>query len=258
MNRAGAAIPLVMVLLVVALPIAAALFVRSSQSVNWAAKLQSRDVAGALAEEGERDALDSLRAGGGAAAGARPTSEGTMSWAVYTMPPGAAGQVQYFVVAEGLHLGEERLLVEIAEVTGPVTATYVIPHDRAWQPADPSGAPLDPTALRTAHVARVDRYVTRLRQEQPLTDVVFQDRLQETLGTRDTSALPAAWPPLATELTAVKVQPAPPGTLAQLATSYQTLYAAYRAQLAANQPAAAEVKHRAFVQALRQYQLKAP
>lgn len=245
--RRGAAIPLVLVVLVVVLPIAAALFIRTNQSAAWMGKLQARDTATALAEEGEHAALESLRANGLAGTGARPTLDGGMSWSMWDLPAGRAGQAQYLIAAEGLHLGEGRLVVTIAEVTNRPTATLVIPRDRYWQP-EVAGT-LNETTLAAAHQLRVDRYLTRLAAEQALAPAAYNTAMNGTLAACD-------WPVLSPRVDATKV---PPGTgmLPALAQTYQDLYVEYRALLAAGDAPGAEAKHAEFVQALRVYQIAA-
>lgn len=245
--RRGAAIPMVLFVLVIVLPVAAALFVRSSQSASWMGKLQAQGTATALAEEGEHAALEALRANGGAGSGDRPTADGGLTWNTWDLPAGRAGQAQYLIASEGLHLGESRLLVTIAEVTNRPTATLVIPRDRLWQPE--VAGPVDQTSLAAAHQARVDRYLARLAAEQALGAGAYSAALNGTLAACD-------WPVLSPRLDATKVPPGA-GLLPALAQAYQDRYLEYRARLAAGDAAGAETEHAAFVQALRVYQIAA-
>lgn len=262
--RSGVAIPLVMVLLVVVLPVVAALFLRSQHTVIWTAKLQARDSATALAEEGEATALDSLRAGGGACPPTlRPTPDGSRTYAVYAFPPGAAGQIQYLVVSEGLHLGEERAVLSVAEVSLTSGTTLVIPRDRAWLPATPDARSFDPADLIPAHQARVNDYLDRIALEQPVATPDHSASVHAQLPA-DNPAIEVAWtlaPPASllnrVEDAKVKPEPPPPLTLAQLTDRYQTLYHDYLEFRSAGQLTQATAKYDEFLAVFRVYQLRA-
>lgn len=208
--RGGGAIPLVMVMLVIVFPLVAALFVRSQAAVTWVSKLNSQQAATALAEEGEAAALDGLRAGGGVGTGSRPTADGGMHWWTFALPRGAGGQDQYLVAGEGVFLGEERLVLSVAESTVTSGAPLVITRDRGWiYPGPGGGVPLDQTSLTALENQRIGAYLNQLSQESAITTSTFISRMFDQSQMLSCPEIGPAWSTISSELASAKAPPVP-------------------------------------------------
>ena len=210
-RRGGGAIALTMVLLLVVFPIVAAMFTRSQAAIGTVTKLNSQVSATALAEEGEAAALDTLRAGGATGTGDRPTPEGGMHWWIfpYLPPTGAGGQSQFLVAGEGIYLGEERLVVSVAETSLTSGAPLVITRDRAWIPSgEGGGTRTDAATLIADEQQKIDRYLNLLSQESTLTTDTFLNRMSTQVSSI-TAEIGAAWPTLSPEFARAKAPQVP-------------------------------------------------
>ena len=205
MRRRAFALPAVLGALLLVVPVVFALAVRSHQQLGWYAKLEDQAQAALLAEEGEAGARQELRGGGGGTAGDRGTVGGGMHWRVVARTPGDDGQARAFIAGEGIHYGEERLVVAFVEVFPGAPDTVLIEGDREWvAPGSGGGTLTDLNALMTAHQASVDRYLNQLAIESRQSPTQFLDRLHGQsvdLGVPDVAA---EWPDISAALARAK------------------------------------------------------
>lgn len=207
MRRRAFALPAVLAVILLVVPVVFALALRSQSQLTWYAKLEDQARASLLAEEGEACARQELRAGGAATTGDRATSSGGMQWRLVPRPPGDDGQRRAFLAGEGIHYGEERLVVAFVEVFPGPPETLLIEGDREWiLPDAGGGSPLDVNALLTAHTAAVERYLNQLGLESATPAAAFLRTLQEQSSTLDNPDVAGEWPRISAALARAKCE----------------------------------------------------
>lgn len=205
--RRGFALPAVLGTLLLIVPVVFALALRSHQQLGWYQKLEDQARAALLAEEAEAVVRLELRSGGTAAAGNRGTATGGMQWRIDNLPYGDDGQRRAFVAGEGIHYGEERLVVGFMEVFTGGPEPLLIASDREWvAPGTGGGTLTDLPALKVAHQAAVDRYLTQLVLENGQTPAQFTGRLQTQSFELDVQHVKDAWPSISAALARAKCQ----------------------------------------------------
>ena len=176
----GFALPAVLALVVLIIPMVFAFALRSHQQLEWYAKLLDQKKAILYAEEAEALARAELRAGGTGTAGGRPILDGAAQWRVVRQADGDDGQKVAVVFGEGVHLGEERLLMVVVEVFGAVPSTVLVGRDRAFVLNDEQGGRLaDLPRLVALHQASVSRYLDNLATENRMSPGQFDTRLHD-------------------------------------------------------------------------------
>lgn len=205
--RRGFALPAVLGALLLIVPVVFSLALRSHQQLGWYQKLEDQARAALLAEEGEAAARLELRNGGTVSAGNRGLSTGGMQWRIDALPYGDDGQRRAFVAGEGIHYGEERLVVGFVEVFTGGPETMLIGSDREWiAPGAGGGSLTDLPALRALHQQAVDRYLTQLVLENGQTPAQFVNRLQQQSFDLDVQHVKDSWPAIAAALGRAKCQ----------------------------------------------------
>jgi hypothetical protein len=179
-RRDGFALAAVLAVMVLIIPVVFVLALRSRAAMDWHVKLEDQKKALLLAEEGEARASDALRGGSSITAGDRRLPMGGMEFRIVAQPPGDSGQKIVAVVGEGIHLGEERLLLGFVEVFGTGPGSLLIESDRAWiYPGGGSGSLVNLSALIAEHRRRVDRYLNALLMESQSTPDQFANRIRD-------------------------------------------------------------------------------
>lgn len=204
-RRPAFALPAVLALIVLVVPVVFALALRSHQQLEWYVKLEDRKRAQLMAEEGEAAARAALAVGGAAVSGERRVPTGGMEWRLVPLAAGDAGQRQAALIAEGVNLGEERLLVAFVEVFGTAPGALVLEHDRAFVlPGPGGGSLLTPTALVAAQRAAVQQYVANLAAENQTSSAQFESRLRNQAEALTCPDIAAEWSAISAALLEAK------------------------------------------------------
>lgn len=203
MRRDGFAMPAVLALLVLAIPVVFALSVRSRAAIDWYQKIEDQKKAVLLAEEGEAAARAALRSGG-PPAGNRRVPRGGMEYRVHPLAPGDIGQRQFLLIAEGQHDGEDRMVVSHAE---QFDATLILEHDRSFKLTSGGGELVTPEALAAELKIRIEGYVAQLARESATTPTEFLSKMREQGRMLSCPDIQRDWAAIEPELARAKCVP---------------------------------------------------
>ena len=200
----GFALPAVLALIVLVVPVVFALALRSHQQLEWYIKLADQKRALLLAEEGEAAARAELRAFGSATSGDRRVPAGGMEWRLIALPNGDDNQRVAALIGEGVYQGEERLITAFVEVF-QLPAPLLLEHDRTFVPPGPGGGSLLnlPGLVRRQQLA-VGRYVANLQAENQTSAAQFESRLKNQADRLTCPDLQADWANIAAALQRAK------------------------------------------------------
>jgi hypothetical protein len=202
--RAGFALPAVLAVVVLVVPLVFTFALRSRAALDWYVKLEDQKKAILLAEEGEAAARAVLRAGTAATAGDRRTPTSAMEWRILDLTAGDAGQRRVALVGEGVSGGEEKLLIAFGEVfAGP--PNLLLETDRGWVPPGPATVTLP--QLVDQHRQRVGAYLTQLAREANTTESEFLSRMREQGGMLPCPDIERDWAAISTALARAKCRP---------------------------------------------------
>lgn len=200
--RAGFALPAVLAVVVLVVPLVFSFALRSRATLDWYVKLEDQKKAILLAEEGEAAARAVLRAGAPATAGDRRTPAGAMEWRIMNLTAGDLGQRRVALVGEGVSNGEEKLVCAFAEVFAP---DLLLETDRGWVPPGPATIALP--QLVDQHRQRVSAYLVQLSREASTTDAEFLGRLRDQGGMLPCPDIERDWVAISAALARAKCRP---------------------------------------------------
>lgn len=178
--RRGLAIPLVICFLLLVIPLVFTLAVRSSSGLRAALRTEQQREARELAIQAESAALTALAAGTPALTALQSTPDGGHAYQMRPAGTGDAGEPLYFLAAEGVHQGEERIVMSTVEVHPPAAAgrpNELVVRDRTWLFSERGGGLVDLLALSSQHSARVDAFVRFTAVESAVPADQFVNRL---------------------------------------------------------------------------------
>lgn len=206
--RKGMALPSVLIFLVLVIPLVFTLSMRSRSTLRWVATTEYHFRALLLAQEGETEVRESLRAGTVPTAGNRGVPGGGMEFQLRSLPPGDLGQPFHALAAEGTFHGEESLVFALIEdFQDPPGSHLLIESDRSWSHAGPGGAAT--TTLDTLleeHGRKNTEYLDNLARERSQSSTQFLNVMETSSRMLDTPDVEESWSAISGRLQEAKVR----------------------------------------------------
>ena len=195
--KRGIAMPIVIGIILLVVPVVLALSVRSAGTLNLHIKQESQKRALALAEQALESAREALATNSTVFEASRSVPNGGMLYKTLFWSRGELTQPVYLCAAEGVYLGEERMVVALVEVLPGNTADPSVPtpvgqppalvleHDRQWIYSERGGTPLVPQQVKDDYMARLDGFFALLKTESQLSSSSFVTQLTTQINQLD-------------------------------------------------------------------------
>lgn len=195
--RRGIALPLVLGLVMLALPVVMTLSFRSHTTLQWHVKQESQKRALELAQQAMESARQALANNAPVFEGVRQVPNGGMFFKALFWSRGEMAQPVYLCAGEGVYLGEERMVVALMEVLPGNTANPSVPvppglppslvleHDRQWIYSERGGTPLVPQQVKDEYMARVQVFMNALRDESLMAPAAYVTQLTDQVNRLD-------------------------------------------------------------------------
>ena len=198
-RRDGVAMVLVLTMIVLVVPLMMTLSLRSRSSLKLYVKEENQKRAQELASQAmvsAREALANNRAVYDITS-FTPDGNGVQLFKTLFWSRGELSQPLYLCAAEGVYLGEERMVVSLIEVLprdaatpgipplGISTPALVMEHDREWLYADDGFVPLTPTQVQLDYKARVAKFNTTIAAESHTDSTSYVNALSGQLSNVD-------------------------------------------------------------------------
>lgn len=178
-HRRGLAIPIVLGLLLLVLPIVFILSFRSHSTLRVHVRQEHQREAIELAQEAELAAREALRTDAPALTGSHRIQSGGMEYQVLNSAANRIGQAVYLIAGEGVFQGEQRMMLGLVEVVPgpPGGPPILIEHDRAWLYSERGGALVRLASLQADFQTRIQGFLARLVAESAIPEDQFVNRL---------------------------------------------------------------------------------
>lgn len=174
------AIPMLLVLLVVVVPLVFTFAMRSRTTVKWLTRISESKQALSLAEEGEARAYEQIRLRSRTREGEGTASTGEFHYWLRYLGLGDADQAIYVVASRGTFRGERRCLVSLVDASRTGGPRVLVPRDRALVPPDAIGGDgSDIGLLVTAHESRLEDCFARIVDESYTPEDEFVTEIQQ-------------------------------------------------------------------------------